>query len=74
LKKGAAFVKFYQTAQEAHMERLIKRFIERQNIFHYVDQLKTETNPIKQKTLQRLLAEGETKQANHAKEIKKPQG
>ena len=33
------------------------KFIERQNIAHYIDHLKTETDPIKRATLQRLLAE-----------------
>jgi hypothetical protein len=41
------------------------KFIERQNIAHYIDHLKTETDPIKRATLQRLLAEEKAKQASH---------
>ena len=41
------------------------RFIERQNIAHYVDQLKTKTDPIKRAMLQKLLAEEKVKQASH---------
>ena len=41
------------------------RFIERQNIAHYVDQLKTQTDPIKRAMLQKLLAEEKIKQASH---------
>jgi hypothetical protein len=44
-----------------HMDR----FIERQNIAHYVDQLKTQTDPIKRAMLQKLLAEEKIKQASH---------
>jgi hypothetical protein len=42
------------------------QFVERQNIAHYVDQLKTEKDPTKQAMLARLLAEEEAKQASHA--------
>jgi hypothetical protein len=42
------------------------RFIERQNIAHYVEQLKTVTDPIKREMLQQLLAEEKAKQASHA--------
>ena len=34
------------------------KFIERQNIAHYVDQLKTETDPIKRATLQKTIGRG----------------
>ncbi len=44
----------------------MEKFIERQNIAHYIDQLKTETDPIKRKILQNLLAEETAKQASHA--------
>ena len=44
----------------------MEKFIERQNIAHYVDQLKTETDPTKRKILQTLLAEETAKQASHA--------
>jgi hypothetical protein len=33
------------------------KFIERKNIAHYIDQLKTETDPTKRNTLQTLLTE-----------------
>ncbi len=42
------------------------RFIERQNIAHYIDHLKTETDPIKRAMLERLLDEEKVKQAGHA--------
>ena len=48
----------------------MEKFIERQNIAHYVDQLKTETEPIKQAMLQRLLAEEKAKLTSHA-DVKK---
>jgi hypothetical protein len=35
----------------------MEKFVERRNIAHYADQLKTETDPIKRSTLERLLAE-----------------
>jgi hypothetical protein len=41
-------------------------FVERQNITHYVDQLKTEKDPTKRAMLERLLEEEKVKQANHA--------
>jgi hypothetical protein len=37
-------------------------FIKRQNIAHYAEQLKTETDPIKREMLQQLLAEEKAKQ------------
>jgi hypothetical protein len=42
-------------------------FIERLNIAHYLEQLKTVTNPIKREMLQQLLAEERVKQVSHAK-------
>ena len=41
------------------------RFVERQNIAHFEDQLKTEADPIKRAMLQRLLTEEKAKQAAH---------
>ena len=43
----------------------MEKFIERQNIVHYVDQLKAETDPTKRAMLLRLLAEEKAKQASH---------
>ena len=37
------------------------RFIARQNITHCIEQLKTETDPAKRKTLKQILAEETTK-------------
>jgi hypothetical protein len=45
----------------------MEKFIERQNIEHYVAQLKTETDPVKRTMLQRLLAEEKAKTASHSK-------
>jgi hypothetical protein len=45
----------------------MERFIERQNIAHYEDQLKTETDPIKRAMLQRLTTEEKAKQTSHVK-------
>jgi hypothetical protein len=42
------------------------QFVERQNITHYGDQLKTEQDPTKRAMLERLLAEEKSKQASHA--------
>jgi len=42
----------------------IDTFIERQNITHYLDLLKSESDPGKRETLQRLLAEEKAKQAS----------
>ena len=41
------------------------QFIERQNIAHFVEQLKTEADPIKREMLERLLAEENAKAARH---------
>ena len=46
----------------------MEKFVERENIAHYVDQLKTEIDPIRRTMLQRLLAEEKAKQASHVKE------
>lgn len=43
----------------------MEKFIERQNIAQYVDQHKTEVDPIRRAMLQRLLAEERAKQASH---------
>ena len=45
----------------------MEKFVERENIAHYVDQLKTENDPIRRTMLQRLLAEEKAKQASHLK-------
>ncbi len=45
----------------------MEKFVERRNIAHYVDQLSTETDPIKRTMLQRLLAEEKARQASHVK-------
>ncbi len=42
------------------------KFIERKNIAHYIDQLKTENDRIKRKTLQTLLTEETAKLASYA--------
>lgn len=41
-------------------------FIERQNITHYLEQLKIVTDPIKREMLQQLLVEETAKQESHA--------
>jgi hypothetical protein len=41
-------------------------FIERLNIAHYLEQLKTVTDPIKRETLQQLLVEEKAKQVSQA--------
>lgn len=48
------------------MDDSVKGFIERQNIAHYVDQLKIETDPVRRDTLLKLLAEEEAKQTKAA--------
>jgi hypothetical protein len=42
---------------------LMYQFVERQNITHYVDRLKTEKDPTKRPMLERLLAEEPNRQA-----------
>jgi hypothetical protein len=44
----------------------MEKFIEQQNIAQYIDQLTTETDPIKRAMLQKLLAEEKVKQASRA--------
>lgn len=44
------------------MDDTMKAFIERQNIAHYIEQLKTEADPVQRDTLLKLLAEEEAKQ------------
>ena len=39
------------------MDESMKPFVERQNAVHYVDQLKTETDPVKRNIVLKLLAE-----------------
>jgi hypothetical protein len=39
------------------MEESMKAFVERQNVVHYIDQLKTETDPVKRNAVLKLLAE-----------------
>jgi hypothetical protein len=41
-------------------------FIERLNIAHYLEQLKTVTDPIKREMLQQLVVEERVKQVSHA--------
>jgi hypothetical protein len=41
------------------------QFVERQNIAHFVEQLKTEADPIKREMLERLLAEEKARGASH---------
>ena len=43
------------------MHDSVKGFIERQNIAHYIDQLKTEADPVRRDMLRKLLAEEEAK-------------
>ena len=44
------------------MDESMKAFVERKNVEHYVDQLKTETDPVKRNVVLKLLAEEEVKQ------------
>ena len=39
------------------MDESMKPFVERQNVVHYVEQLKTETDPVKRNIVLKLLAE-----------------
>ena len=39
------------------MDESMKPFVERQNVVHYVEQLKTETDPVKRNVVLKLLAE-----------------
>ena len=53
----------------AHAGRMdtvsVVEFVQRHNIAHYVELLKTETDPAKREILQRLLAEERRKQFSH---------
>jgi len=44
------------------MDKSMEAFVERQNVVRYIDQLKTETNPVKRNVVLKLLAEEEAKQ------------
>jgi hypothetical protein len=48
------------------MDDSVKGFIERQNITHYIGQLKTEIDPVRRDILSKLLAEEEAKQIKAA--------
>ena len=39
------------------MDESMKPFVESQNVVHYVEQLKTETDPVKRNVVLKLLAE-----------------
>ena len=39
------------------MDESMKPFVERENVVHYVEQLKTETDPVKRNVVLKLLAE-----------------
>jgi hypothetical protein len=39
------------------MDESMKTFVERQNVVHYIDQLKAETDPVKRNVVLKLLAE-----------------
>jgi hypothetical protein len=54
------------------MDTFRERFVERQNIAHYTNQLMTETDPIKRETLHKLLAEEITKQASDTAKSSRP--
>jgi len=41
----------------------MEAFVERKNVERYIDQLKTETDPVKRNVVLKLLAEEEVKQA-----------
>ena len=44
------------------MDESMKAFAERQNVVHYIDQLKTETDPVNRNAVLKLLAEEKVKQ------------
>ena len=48
------------------MDESMKAFVERQNVVHYIDQLKTEIDPVKRNVVLKLLAEEEVKQVKAA--------
>jgi hypothetical protein len=43
------------------MDESMKTFVERQNVVHYIDQLKAETDPVKRNVVLKLLADEEVK-------------
>ena len=43
------------------MDRSMEAFVERKNVERYIDQLKTETDPVKRNVVLKLLAEEEVK-------------
>ncbi len=46
------------------MDQTLKSFIERENIANYIEQIKTEADPVKRKLLARLLDEERAKQVS----------
>lgn len=48
---------FSPRARGRVMDESMKAFVERQNVVHYVEQLKTETDPAKRNVVLKLLAE-----------------
>jgi hypothetical protein len=50
----------------------LEDFIERTNIVHFEDLLKTETEPVKRAVLLSLLADEKAKQASHVKPLEAP--
>jgi hypothetical protein len=50
----------------------MEKFIERQNVARYTDQLMTETDPFKREMLQKLLAEEMVKQAGRVQASGQP--
>jgi hypothetical protein len=53
------------------MDEATRAFVDRQNIVHYVELLKTETDPAKRGTIVRLLTDEQTKQKVSAESEKK---
>ena len=53
------------------MDDTVKAFIERQNVAHYIDQLKAEAHAVKRDTLLKLLAEGKS-QADQSRNGSRP--
>jgi hypothetical protein len=48
------------------MDESMNAFVERQNVVHYIDQLKTETDPVKRNAVLKLLAEEDVKEVKAA--------
>jgi hypothetical protein len=59
---GRAIRPVFLLGGETQMEDTMKAFVKRQNIAHYIDQLKTETDPVQRDVLLKLLAAEEAKQ------------